>query len=91
MTRPLYQIADEIVSDYMDRGKSLPDSARAYVEPLQCLSSMTDTFGYDDAETVVIYALSNLNGWRGTTATRVKRELKVALHEHNPRRYKMPK
>lgn len=91
MVRPLYQIANEIVSDYMDRGKSLPDAARAYVEPMQFLTSMDDTFGYDDAETVVIYALSNLTGWRGDTARRVKREMQTALHEHNPRRYKAPK
>lgn len=91
MVRPLYQIADEIVSDYLDRGKSLPDAARAYVVPMQCLTTMTDTYGYDDAETVVIYALSNLTGWRGETARRVKRELQTALHEHNPRLHKAPK
>ena len=91
MTRPLYEIANEIVADYSDRGKSLPDAARAYVDPMRCLSSMDDAYGYDDAETVVIYALSNLNGWRGETARRVKRELQTALHEHNPRRYKAPK
>lgn len=89
--RPLYEFAQDIVSDYADRGKSVPECARAYVDPMSYLNQITDKFGYDDGDTVVIYALSNLTGWRGETAKRVKRELKQILHDFNPRIYSAPK
>ena len=91
MARSLSAIAREIQTDYASRGKPVHFSAVPYVNAMRSLDSMTDRYYEDDAESVVIYALSNLSTWRGETATRVKRELKVMLHEHNPKRYKMPK
>jgi hypothetical protein len=89
--RSLSDIAREIIADYRSKGKPVHFSAVPYVDAMRSLDTMDDRFYEDDAETVVIYALSNLSTWRGETATRVKRELRVMLHEHNPRRHKMPK
>lgn len=89
--RSLSTIAREIIADYSQRGKAVHFSAVPYVNAMRSLDTLDDNYGDDDAESVVIYALSNLSTWRGETATRVKRELKVMLHEHNPKRYKMPK
>ena len=91
MARSLSTIAREIQADYRSKGKPVHFSAVPYVEAMRSLDTLDDSFGHDDAESVVIYALSNLSTWRGETATRVKRELRVMLHEHNPRRHKMPK
>lgn len=90
MSRSLSTIAQEIITDHQSRDKN-PPYLRAYVAPMLSLDTLSDRYAQDDAETVVIYAMSNLAHWRGETAARVKRELKVMLHDHNPRRYKMPK
>lgn len=63
----------------------------ADVEPMLSLDRITDTYGADDGEYVVIYALSNLSHWRHPNAKDLKDELKLILHEHDPKRYKMPK
>lgn len=38
-----------------------------------------DYYGTDDPTTVVLYALSNLSGWRGETARQVKLQLNEAI------------
>lgn len=91
MARSLSAIAREIQADYRSKGKPVHYSAVPYVDAMRSLDTLSDTYGYDDAESVVIYGLSNLNTWRGETATRVKRELRVMLHEYAPKRHKMPK
>lgn len=79
MARPLYDIAQDIVSDYMDRGKNVPEYARPYVDAMLTLNSVSDNYFYDSGDSIVRYALSNLTGWRGETARRVKAELKALL------------
>lgn len=91
MSRSLSAIAREIQSDYAAKGKPVHYSAKPYVDAMRSLDTMDDRFYEDDASSVVIYAVSNLSTWRGETAVRVKRELRVMLHEHNPRYHKMPK
>lgn len=91
MARSLSTIAREIQADYRAKGKPVHFSAVPYVDAMRSLDTLDDRYGYDDAESVVIYGLSNLSTWRGETATRVKRELRVMLHEHAPKRHKMPK
>ena len=77
--RPLREIALDIQSDYLDRGKNLPYGAVPYVEAMLSLNSIDDWFYQDSADSIVRYALSNLQGWRGETARRVKAELKSLL------------
>ena len=90
MARPISTIAREIVSAHREAGKN-PPYLRAYVEPMLALNTLADSYGADDGEYVVIYALSNLSHWRHPKAKSLKDELKVILHESNPKRYKLPK
>lgn len=79
LTRSLSAVAREIVADYRSKGKPVHYSAAPYVEAMLSLRDLNDSFGYDDARSVVMYALSNLSTWRGPVATRVKAELRAAL------------
>jgi hypothetical protein len=76
-TRSLSIIAREIEAGY---GQSTGYyAAKPYVDAMKQLTFITDRFYDDDADTIVIYCLSNLNGWRGEDARRVKAELKAML------------
>lgn len=79
MARSLYDIASDIIADYGDRGKNLPYCADPYVRAMQMLDTIDDYYYNDSGREVVMYALSNLGGWRGETARRVKAELKAML------------
>lgn len=76
-TRPLYEIAAEIVSD--PKSQSQMWKAGPYVQAMASLDKITEQYGYDSADSVVRYALGNLTGWRGETAKRVKAELREML------------
>lgn len=72
MARPLYEIAAEIrktwtkVSPYADE----------YLRAMERLNSINDYYYFDTAKSVVLYFLSNAQGWRGEDARRIKAELK---------------
>lgn len=71
--RPLHEIADEIRRDW-----TRPYfGAVPYLEALRHLGSINDSYGYDDARSIVAYFLSNATTWRGETARRVKAELRA--------------
>ena len=74
-SRPIYEIAEEIASCW--RNPAVP--ALPYLEAMLELSSVKDMYGADDAESVILYFLSNATGWRGPDAQRLKAELKAAL------------
>jgi hypothetical protein len=92
MLRPIGQIAQDIVDDITstcrDKRKPLPPYVNGYVRPMVYLDTVTDNYGADDGEYVVIYALSNLSTYRGPKAKGLKDELKAHLYAHNPTRYK---
>lgn len=90
MARPISAVARDIVQAHREVGKN-PPYLRGYVEPMLSLDRITDTYGADTGEYVVSYALSNLSHWRHPSAKALKDELKVILHEHNPRVWKAPK
>lgn len=71
--RPLHEIAREIRSDW----KNVYFGAVPYLEAMEQLDSIKDAYGYDSAKSIVLYFLSNANTWRGETARRVKKELKM--------------
>jgi hypothetical protein len=80
-TRPIYEIASDIIDDIRAQYAGKPDPAwlgyaMPYLQPMLQLDKITDQYYYDDAESVVLYALSNLQQWRGETARRIKAELK---------------
>lgn len=78
-TRPLYVIAAEIWDDWSQRGKGVYYAADPYLRAMRELNSVTDTYGYDSAASVVQYFLANATTWRGDTARRVKAELKAMI------------
>ena len=70
--RSLYEIATEIRQDW----KKVYFGAVPYLDAMSCLTNVTDKYGYDDGETMVLYFLSNTSSWKGETAKRIKTELK---------------
>lgn len=73
--RPLYVIALEIQADW----KRVNYAAKPYLDALGGLDSISDTYGYDSASSMVRYFLANAGTWRGDVARRVKAELKGML------------
>ena len=71
--RPLHVIAAEIRADW----RNVYFGAVPYLQAMARLDKITDRFGDDDADSVVIYFLSNATTWRGPVARRVKAELKA--------------
>ena len=82
-TRPLHEIAAEIAQSALHekytKGGQWPswyNYSAQYVEAMLCLTSIDDYYYHDTARSVVLYALSSLQYWKGDTARRVKAELK---------------
>jgi len=76
--RPLHEIARDALSCVSLKGNTRTYS-EAYLRPMLSLTSIQENYGYDSAESVVLYALSNLQHWRGDDAKRIKAELKAHL------------
>ena len=73
--RAIHEIATEI-------RKTWPSpyfGARPYLDAMSCLNSASDSYGMDDAKSIVIYFLCNATTWRGEDARRIKKELKDAI------------
>jgi hypothetical protein len=77
--RPLYEIARDIRADYASKGKPVYYAAKPYVDAMAQLTSINENYFADSAESVILYALSNLSTWRGEKAREVKAELKAIL------------
>ena len=71
--RPLSQIAAEIQQDW----RKPYFGAIPYINAMRSLHSMSDKYCAEDAQTIVLYFLSNAATWRGEVARRVKAELKA--------------
>ena len=78
-TRYIYEIANDIIADFVEAGKPIPFGAKPYIEAMKGLVAPSDSYGCDSAKSVILYALSNLTGWRGDTARAVKAELKALI------------
>ena len=81
-TRPIYEIAEEIAMDAQQHRITKGqwpgwwNYSAQYVDAMLGITSIDDNYGYDTARSVVLYALSSLQYWKGDTARRVKAELK---------------
>ena len=73
--RTLSTIAREIAQDW----RKPYFGAGPYLQAMSTLTDINQQYGYDSAESVVRYFLSNATTWRGDTARRVKAELKGML------------
>jgi hypothetical protein len=76
--RPLNELAEIIFKE--GRGKSWFNIAKHYVEPMLGMTDAKQDYYYDSGTSVVMYALSNLQQWRGEVARQVKIELKQHCH-----------
>ena len=70
--RELYKIAQEIQKEWPNANYA----ARPYLDAMQSMTSVNDTYGYDDGKTIVLYFLANAGTWRGESAKRIKAELR---------------
>lgn len=71
-TRPLYTIASEIKRNW----EKVYFGAVPYLDAMQGLESVNESFGYDSGRGIVRYFLANASSWKGETAKRIKAELK---------------
>jgi hypothetical protein len=74
--RPLSEIANDIRLDW---GSKVNYAAKPYLEAMFDLRSINDRYGYDSADSIVRYFLSNASSWRGPVAKAIKAELKRML------------
>lgn len=75
-TRPIRTIALEIERDW----KNVNYAARPYLDAMQCLLGVNDTYYMDDARGIIRYFLSNATSWRGEKAREIKAELKGMIN-----------
>ena len=74
-SRPLYEIAAEVRADW----QRVHPWAAPYLQAMESLTAITDHYGLDGADDVVLRFLGNCSSWRGETARRVKNELLALL------------
>lgn len=71
--RSLSEIASEIRKDW----KNVYFGAVPYLNAMATLNKISDKYGMDSGQSIVLYFLSNASSWRGDIAKRVKAELKA--------------
>jgi len=72
-SRPLYQIANEIRTDW----KPMYKPAEAHLVAFENATSIDEMYMCDSVKSEVLYFLGNAGTWRGETARRIKKELKT--------------
>ena len=75
MTRSLSTIANDIRADWAKPYFG----AVPYLDAMETLNTIRDSYYYDDASDIVRYFLANANTWKGDTARAIKAELKAML------------
>lgn len=71
--RPIHEIAMDI---YRDWGKKVSPYALPYLDAMFSITSATDKYMFDSADTIVRYFLCNASTYRGDKAKQFKQELK---------------
>lgn len=79
MSRPIYEIAEDIFSDWSQIGKGVSPYAEQYLDALRTINSIEDNYFFDSADSVVRYFLANAQTYRGAKAKELKSELKALL------------
>lgn len=75
MTRSLSTIANDIRIDWVKPYFG----AVPYLDAMETLNTIRDSYYYDDASDIVRYFLANAMTWKGETARAIKAELKSML------------
>jgi len=73
--RPIYTIAAEIRKSWT----KVNFGAKPYLDAMDSLDKVSDSYGMDSAKSIVLYFLSNATTWRGEDAKRIKTELKAMV------------
>ena len=76
------EIASIIRKDWGAKLMEKPGYYDNYVRPLFSINSLDDMYGCDTAYSVVMYARSNMSGWKGETAKAIRNELTRRLKAH---------
>lgn len=77
--RPLTEIATDIRKHW----PQVNYAAVPYLRAMSELRTMDQSYGSDDARSIVLYFLTNSATWRGDHARRIKAELKAMLKRGN--------
>lgn len=77
--RDLKVIAAEIRADWSAQGKGVSPYAMPYLEAMETLTRIGDSYWAESAASIVRYFLANASAWRGETARRVKAELNALV------------
>ena len=73
--RPISEIAHEIQTEW----KNVHFAAKPYLDAMKSLHCVSDKYGCDEAKGIILYFLSNAQGFRGAKAKELKAELKSML------------
>lgn len=73
--RQLYRIAKDIRQHW----RNVNFAAKPYLQAMDQLNRIEDSYGQDSARSVVMYFLVNSQTWKGDAARRVKAELRAML------------
>jgi len=76
MQRPIFSIAKDIREEW---GSKVYFGAKPYLDAMMFLSNKDDKYGFDDAENIVLYFLSNASTFRGERAKELKQELRDVI------------
>lgn len=66
---------NEIATEIRELWRFPHHGAIPYLDAMQWLTAISDSYGADDGESIVRRFLTNATGWRGEDARRVKKEL----------------
>lgn len=83
----LSEISRLIEKDFRRSGKTVPYSAKPYLDALNSLEHVGQKYGADSGKSIVAYTLSNLSSWKGPVARAVKAELKARLKAGPPQEF----
>ena len=79
ITRPIYQIAADIKTEWSKVGKGVNFAAKPYLDAMLTLDKITDHYMFDSADSIVRYFLCNASSFTGVRAKELKAELKSLL------------
>lgn len=73
--RPIYEIAADISRNWPKPFYG----AKPYLDAMHSLVDLTSKYGYDNADGIIRYFLSNAATWKGPDAKRIKAELRAIV------------
>ena len=80
---PIRELAVQAMLDW----KSWRDfPAKPYLMAMSHLDKLTDKFGVEDGEEIVLRFLVNCQAWKGEKAREVKKELRARVKKHQKER-----